>query len=71
MNKAEFKRTLAKLYACGNRSDGDDKQPDEISWVHPNMAGQACCAKLDAVIQEMVDCGVFTEADRCDIYDDL
>jgi hypothetical protein len=52
MTKEQFKQALAALYACGNRADSHNgKKPDEIGWVKPQMAGQACCAKLDEVVQ--------------------
>lgn len=73
MQKANFLDKVAALYRCGNRSDHDDKlknAPNE-DWTKPEMAGQACCALLDQMLDAMVKCGAITSEDRQSLHDNL
>jgi len=73
MQKANFLDKVASLYRCGNRSDHDEKlnnAPDE-TWTKPEMAGKACCALLDEMLQAMIKCNALTSEDVQEMYDNL
>lgn len=70
MTKNEMIGHLVALYRLGNRADSDNK-PRSEAWTHPDMAGNAMCAELDAIFAGLVDCGVLTSDQRDEIYADL
>lgn len=71
MTKAEMVTTIKTLYRAMNRADSYDGKMADESWMVPDMAGVAGCAKLDAMMEAMRIAGVFTSRELQEIYDTL
>lgn len=66
MTKEKFLAKLHSLYIVGNMSDSDDN-PLRETWTKPQMAGRACCALIDEMMHQLVECEAIT-SDDCDAF---
>lgn len=69
MTKQEFVAHFTAMYRVGNMADSDS--PQREGWTHHTMAAESCCQPLDAMMHSLVLNGVFTDAERQEIYDTL
>lgn len=69
MTKAQFIEMFKAMYRVGNMSDSDSESRED--WTDEAMSGPACCQLLDKMSGELVKCGVLTEEERQEIYNDL
>jgi hypothetical protein len=70
MTKTEFLAHVTAIYTTGNVSDSHD-DPRRADWTRPAMAGYACCAKLDEMLQALVECCALTAEETQAFYDAL
>lgn len=69
MTKPEFLAHVAAIYRVGNRSDSDSAERE--TWTKPEMAGEACCAALDAMLHAMVRAGALSAEELQQLHDTL
>jgi hypothetical protein len=69
MTKVEFLNKVKALYRVGNASDSDSEARED--WTQPQMAGEACCKHLDAMLYAMLECDIITSEEHQELYDAL
>ena len=71
MTREKFFIMIQEIYRVGNRADHDARHKYGEEWTKAEMAGTACCAKLDEMLQELYKVGVLTGEEHQDFYDSL